>query len=369
MNWVYEQPVKIKFGTGIRKNIYEQIEEKHGLLITSKSFVKSGLAKQIEEYANGKITAIFSEVTPNPDVKECLACFELTKEQTFDFVVALGGGSVIDLAKVISVLAVNDVAIEDILLKKVNIPDKHLPLYVLPTTSGTGSEVTCVAVISDHEKGCKVPLRADSFYPKTAIIDPELTYSVSERMSACTGFDVLCHAIEGYMSKNHQPICDALAVHALQLVFRYLPCVVENGNDYVAREKMAEASVIAGLAFTQPQTTSSHACSYPLTNMYGIPHGEACALTIDYFLEFNHAHGCTRVLELAKLMRFETVDKMVEHIKNLKETVGLLCDLKSFDINERQLHQLVKDSMNTALENNPVKITATDLEVMYKSFL
>jgi len=249
----------------------------------------------------------------------------------------------------------------------VALPAEHLPLIAIPTTAGTGSEVTCVSVLSDHANGKKAPIVSEGFYPKAAIIDPELTYTMPPAVTAGTGIDVLSHAIEGYWSKGHQPICDTLAIHAAALVFKYLYRAYENPSDEEAREKMCEASVIAGLAFTLPKTTSSHACSFPLTNIYHIPHGEACGLTLDYFVRINaRGTGSERVETLAKALGFADAEALADAIFALKQKLGLRCDLKDLHLEEEQIAELVKISRHPNLYNNPVEITDEMLDKMYR---
>ena len=245
------------------------------------------------------------------------------------------------------------------------LPDTSLPLIAVPTTAGTGSEITCVSVLSDHEAGVKKPLSCDAFYPTLAIVDPELTYSVPPHTTACTGMDVLCHALEAYWSKHHFPIGDALAVHALKLVFDYLQLACEQPEHALAREKMAEASVIAGLAFTIPKTTSAHACSYPLTNLLGIAHGEACGLTIDHFLRINGAEDDGRLLELAKMLGFKDVEAFADGITALKQSIGVRMDLKDLHLTGEQSEALIQGSKHPNLLNNPVEITETMLRDLY----
>lgn len=369
MSWQYTQPVDVIFGNGKFSDIYQLLPGSKGILITSKSFMRNGIAEKLQTYAKGKIMHIFCDVTPNPDIKECKTCIAQIKEQKFDFIVALGGGSVIDFAKIISVMSATGKDVEDWYANKADIPTCSIPLIAIPTTAGTGSELTCVAVISDHQTNMKRPLVAKSFYPVTALIDPELTYTVPQHLTACAGFDVLCHAIEAYWSKHHQPICDALAIYALKLVLKYLKRAWINGKDSIAREKMAEASVIAGMAFTLPKTTAPHACSYPLTNHLGIAHGEACALTIDYFIKINYEHGCDRVLELSKELGFHDVEEFARRIKQLKQDLQLLDDLKKFTVTDKLLKELIKGSQNPNMLNNPVGMSREHLGCMYKSML
>lgn len=249
----------------------------------------------------------------------------------------------------------------------VAMPEKHLPLIAVPTTAGTGSEVTCVSVLSDHANGKKAPIVSEGFYPAAAIIDPELTYTMPPQVTAGTGIDVLSHAIEGYWSKGHQPICDVLAMHAAELAFKYVYRAYRKPDDEEAREKMCEASLIAGLAFTLPKTTSSHACSFPLTNIYHIPHGEACGLTLDYFIRINaKGEGGERVEEFARRIGFKDAEEMADAVLELKKKMGLRCDLKDLELDDDQIAELVRISRHPNLYNNPVEITDEMLDEMYR---
>ena len=248
-------------------------------------------------------------------------------------------------------------------------PQEHLPLIAIPTTAGTGSEVTCVSVLSDHELGKKGPIVSNAFYPALALVDPELTYTLPPYMTASTGIDVLCHAVEGFWSKGHQPICDALALHASKIVFQYLRTACKEPENKEARAKMAEASVIAGLAFTLPKTTSSHACSFPLTNLFHIPHGEACGLTLDYFARVNADAEPKdgRIHTFARELGFQDMYDMADAIAQLKKDLGLRMDLKEFHLTDEQVAELVKTSHHPNMLNNPVDITDEILDKMYQS--
>lgn len=369
MDWTYQQPVKIIFGNGKLSSLKEIIAEMgktDGILICSRSFRKSGLADRVIAEAEGLLTAVYSDVSPNPEVTEVDACAELMREKKSSFVVALGGGSVMDLAKAAATIATTDESITRYHGTGLALPGTFLPLIAVPTTSGTGSEVTSVSVLSDHATGKKAPILSPNFFPAYAVVDPELTYTCPQAVTASSGIDVLCQAIEGYWSVNHQPICDALAIQAAQLVFDYLPLAFENPHDAVAREKMAEASVSAGLAFALPKTTSSHAVSYPLTNLYGIPHGEACGLTIDFFAKVNAERETDgRVTAFAKALGFADATAMADAIRELKLKVGLRTDLVDLNLSQAQIDELVSLSHHPNLENNPVKITD---DILYDLF-
>lgn len=371
--WNYIQPVEISFGAGRIKEIKDIATKKFkcfkGILVSDPFFVENGLANKIVSDSDGIFLEIYSNIAPNPDVNEVDVCAEIIRKKGIDFVVALGGGSVIDCAKAAATICLTNDSIRLYHGTGKMIPEEHLPLIAVPTTAGTGSEVTCVSVLTDHANGKKAPIGSRGFYPTYAIIDPELTYSMPPKVTAGTGMDVLSHALEGFWAKGHQPICDACAVHAAGLVFTYLYRCYKNPMDKEAREKMCEASVIAGLAFTLPKTTASHACSYPLTNLYHIPHGEACGLTLDYFTRINGSEKDQRVNGLAKKLGFAHGNEMAEAIHDLKACLGLRNDLKDLGLTKVQVDELVQISRHPNLYNNPVEITDRMLYEMYESLL
>lgn len=370
MDWNYEQPVNIRFGNGKLKELSELAETlqvHRGILITGPHFVKNGVADRIIEESNGKLIAVYSGISPNPDVTEVDACVQIIREQNIDYIVALGGGSTIDCAKAASVVSLTKESVRKYHGTKVILPKEHLPLIAIPTTAGTGTEVTAVAVLTDRANGKKMPMASTGFYPVYALIDPELTVSMPPKVTAETGLDALSHAVEAYWSKGHQPITDILAIHAAKLVFRYLPQAYEHPKDSVAREKLCEASLIAGLAFNLPKTTSSHACSFPLTNIYRIPHGEACALTLDYFMKINGKEDKDHRLEtFAYELGFADVEALANGIFQLKQQLNLRTNLYDLELNEKQIEELVQLSQRPNLGNNPVEITKQMLQEMYQ---
>ena len=371
MKWEYIQPVTIRFGEGIVKEVKDVAASmgcKRGILVSDPFFLTNGLADKIVKDSDGTLVCVYGEVSPNPEVKEVDACAKLIRENDIEFVVALGGGSALDCAKASATMCFREgESVRTYHGTGVPMPQKHLPLIAVPTTAGTGSEVTCVSVLSDHANGKKAPIVSEGFYPAAAIIDPELTYTMPPQVTAGTGIDVLSHAIEGYWSKGHQPICDVLAMRAAELVFKYVYRAYRKPDDEEAREKMCEASLIAGLAFTLPKTTSSHACSFPLTNIYHIPHGEACGLTLDYFIRINaKGEGGERVEEFARRIGFKDAEEMADAVLELKKKMGLRCDLKDLELDDDQIAELVRISRHPNLYNNPVEITDEMLDEMYR---
>ena len=356
MNWFYEQPVKIIFGNNSINKLPELVNNRKVLIVTSPYFTKSGISDKLSKQLNN--CPVFDKISPNPDAEEVNFCSKIVYKNKTECIIALGGGSVIDLAKAAS-LGKEDIS--GYIGKNIN--EKGVPVIAVPTTAGTGSEVTCVSVISDRKTGRKAPINSNGFYPEYAVIDPVLTYSLPPYITAVSGIDVLCHAVEGYWSKNHQPICDSLAFHAIKIVFDYLPRTYKNAADAEAREKMAEASLIAGLAFTQAKTTASHACSFPLTSIYGIPHGEACGLTLDFFARINEKDPRTRSLVTA--LGFPDVNTFADRIFDLKQKLGLRTGIKGLDLSDNNIKELIQKSKHPNLLNNPVEITDGILFELY----
>lgn len=368
--WIYEQPVEIQFGTGILNHLKEILEKKNldeGILICQDVFVESGLVERLLRLSGGRIKTVFSQVDNNPTVVNVDSCAKMIRDVGAKFVVALGGGSVLDCSKASATLATVDESIVSYHDTGKELPKTKLPLIALPTTAGTGSEVTCIAVLSNHDNGKKAPINSRNFYPDLAIIDSELTHSMPSFVTASTGIDVLCHAIEGFWSKGHQPICDALALHAARLVYLYLERAYNNPNDVIAREKMAEASVIAGLAFTLPKTTACHAISFPLTTLYNIPHGEGCAMTLDKLIRINADSENGRLHTFAKNLGFKDAYDMADTTLVLKKAIGLRTDLKAFNLTDEAIEELIIKSEHPNLYNNPVELTQEMLRELFLS--
>ena len=294
--WKYEQPVKIICGRGAIRELPEAISligGNIGLLISGKHLWRGDDGERIKGLCNGKIAAVFSDVSVNPLLDEVEKAAELAKENSVDFIIAA-----------------------------------------------------------------------------YALSDSALTDSMPPKVIAETGIDAIAHALEAYWSINHQPICDMFAIKSLKLALAWLEkSYFEHGNKE-AKDNMAQAALLAGMAFNLPKTTVCHACSFPLTNIYGISHGEAVGLTLDYFLRVN-AHGkeTERLIILSKELGFKDVDQFADRIADLKNRLNLRTDLKEFDIDEKKLVQLVKESQYPNILGNPVKVTEQMLYNMYKGFI
>lgn len=374
MQWEFNLPVKIVFGSGKRAEIEKYIDETggtRGVLVCSASVAKRGVANEFIKNSGGKIKEIFTDIRPNPTTDNVDSCAELMRSCNADFAVALGGGSPMDCCKAAAAIARGSGKIAEYHTggRPVNAAEA-IPMIAFPTTSGTASEVTNISVLTDTAKGLKAPMNDPAMYPKIAIIDPELTLSVPPAVTASTGLDVLSHAIESYWSTLNQPLCSACSVYAAKLVFKYLEKAYNEPNNLEAREKMAQASITAGVAFSHPRTTGSHACSFPLTNLYGVPHGEACAFTLDYFVKFNadNADENGRIAAFARECGFKNAYEMANEISAMKKRMGMRSRLSEIGCtNDEQITELTEKSMSMLMERNPIALSKQNILEMYRA--
>lgn len=370
MQFAYSLKTEILFGRG-------RIEElgkicaargwKNGLLVCDPMLEKNGLGRRVASCSGGAVAGVFSEITPNPTVSSVDGCVARIEAQKAEFIIALGGGSSLDCAKAASVTANTGRSVRCFHSGGTPIQGPGLPILAVPTTAGTGSEVTNVAVLSDPEKGLKGPMASDFMFAKAALLDPALTLTVPPQVVASTGLDVLSHALEGYWSKGHQPICDAAAVYAAKLVFENLPAAYSNGADLDAKEQMCVASLLAGLAFGPPKTAAAHACSFPLTNLYHLPHGEACAFTLDALVRYNCETDGPRLEDFAHMVGFPSADSMADAIRALKERTGMRCTLAQAGIPLEEVPALARACQHPNLQNNPTPMTQARLEELFYS--
>ena len=263
-------------------NALYDVKDVNAVLITDKFMVDSGMADMIlKKLSNCKSVSVFSEVIPDPPMDLIERGIAFLDDKDCDVVVALGGGSSIDAAKAIVYMARKIDLAQD--------PDstKRMKLSALPTTSGTGSEVTQFAVVTDSKTGVKIPLIDESLMPDIAILDPELVKSAPPFITADTGMDVITHALEAYVSETASDCSDCLAEKALELAFEYLPRAYRNGYDIKARDKMHRASCLAGMSFSLVNLGLNHGIAHALGAIFHIPHGRANALVLPYVIAFN----------------------------------------------------------------------------------
>ncbi|MBN1489981.1 MAG: iron-containing alcohol dehydrogenase [Phycisphaerae bacterium] len=364
----YHSPVQICFGYGARDTLGEVAGRLggKGFLVVDPGVASSPLFKAYIESQTALLAGCFDKVEPNPSVGCVSRIAAQIRSTGAGFVVALGGGSTIDAAKA-AALSAGGSPIEEYHSGRRPAGENALPVIAMPTTAGTGSEVTAVSVLTDPARGVKAPIGGPALLPRVAIVDPEWTVSVPPTVTAATGMDALSHALEAYWGVHAQPICDALAEKAAWLILDSLEQAYANGSDRDAREKVALGSLLAGLAFAAPKTAAVHACSFPLTQRFRLPHGVACALTLDRFLEYNTLALPEKLAHLARQLGLEGVPALAARIRTMKRNMSLPTTLADVGIHEQNLPALVAESFHPNMRNNPREVTPADLMAIYSS--
>jgi alcohol dehydrogenase class IV len=309
-------------------------------LLTDEGLVKIGMAEQVAESARtrGLDVALYAEVKPDPTYDQVERGLNVYLESGCDAILALGGGSAMDCAKVIAARVTNKKSIKRLagLFRVWRTP---APLFVIPTTSGTGSEVTVAAVVSEPETHHKTPLMDPKLVPLMAALDANLLVGLPAKITADTGIDALTHAIEAYISRNATTETKAYSVAAIKLIFQYLPCAVEEGSDIQARQKMAMASYYAGLAFTKASLGYVHAFAHSLGAKYGLPHGMANGLALLPVLRFSFSEIEPQLTALSEAL----IDAQSEAMPNAQAFLGRLEGLYN-EIGIEQTSSLLKTS-------------------------
>ena len=313
--------------------------------------------------------AVFDQVSPDPDDAQVEQAAQAAREACAEVIVGFGGGSPLDVAKAAAGIIGLGRTMRYCLDKQPGAPpiDKPaLPLVSIPTTAGTGSEITQNAVIHDRKQGVKIGLRSPHWIPRVAIVDPELTLAMPPGLTARTGADALTHALEGYVSRRATAATDATAYRAMELVGRHLRRAVSDGADREAREGMAMASMLAGMAFANSGVGAAHALSHPLGSTHGVPHGEACAVVLPYVMEHALAQAAPKFAEIARALEPErtsaTPQDATASVRRLFADIGLPGSLKALGIERERLAELVPGVMlSGSLRNNPRPLTEADV--------
>ena len=317
---------------------------------------------------------LFAEVEPNPSVETVLKGVDIYRREGCDGIIAVGGGSPIDAAKAIGLLAANGGDIREYFgADKVKKPLP--PLIAIPTTCGTGSEVTQYTVITDTQKKFKMGIGSPYNIPKVAIVDPTLLARLPSRMVAATGMDALCHAVESYTSQAAQPASDALNLHAIRLIGEHLRPAVANGN-LADLSGMAMASMLAGMGFNNTRTTLVHAMSHAVTGHAHVPHGIANAILLPHVLEFNLIGNPEKHADIADalgedtegLTLMEAARLAVDTVRDLSNDVGIPTGLREVGVTDAMLEALADDTMKAALgvALNPRRPTREEVLALYR---
>ena len=379
MSYKFFMPAISLMGADCLKDAGEQVAElgfKKALIVTDKVLGQIGIVKKVTDVLDNKSIeyAIYDETKPNPTVKNVNDGLALLKEKECDFVISLGGGSAHDCAKGIALLATNGGEIKD--YEGVDKSKKpQLPMVGINTTAGTGSEMTLFAIITDEERHIKMALVDKHLTPIIAVNDLMLMLAMPKSLTAATGMDALTHAIEAYVSTSATPITDACAEKAIELISNYLVNAVENGEDVEARDMMAYAEYLAGMAFNNASLGYVHAMAHQLGGFYNLPHGVCNAILLPHVQEYNKATSASRLAKIAKIMGGniegltdeQGADLCIDMIKSLSQTVGIPEGLGVLGVKESDFETLATNALNDACSlTNPRKGNLEEVIAIFK---
>ncbi|MCR1971265.1 1-propanol dehydrogenase PduQ [Clostridium cochlearium] len=363
---------KVYFGNNSIE-VISKLKGKKALIVTDPFMIKIGFVDKIQgllRKANIEYS-VFSEVQPDPPIEIINLGIKHTLKFLPDIVIALGGGSAIDVAKGICVFSSGIIRATD--------KTKEKPLFVaIPTTSGTGSEVTAFSVVTDKKNNRKYPLYDISLTPDISILDVQLVKSVPKEIVADTGMDVLTHAIEAYVSKNASDYSDALAEKAIRLVFKYLIRSYKDPKDIEAKEKMHNASCLAGMAFNNASLGLNHGMAHVLGGKFHIPHGRANAIVITNVIEYNSNvnDAAKKYRDIAESLNLpcdnikKGVISLIDEIKKLKKEINIP-SIQELTINKDKYYKEITNMAKIALEDkctatNPKIPTLNEVEELFK---
>jgi len=362
----YYNPVRVKFGTGILQSaVCEAIgagPKKIALFYGGRGVQSTGAVERVKKALTRCSFTEIGDITPNPDIAAVSKVLESVEK--VDRVIGIGGGSVLDFAKICAFLAGRKAALEDILIGKKDVPrNPGIPFVAVPTTSGTGSEVTAWATVWDRKNSRKYSLASLDMYPRVAIIDPALTHKLPMFITACTGLDAMSHALEAFWSKHANPVSDVYALEALRLLFENLARIPEDPASRRWRSSLSRAALAAGLAFSNTKTTAVHSVSYPLTLYFNIPHGLACFLLLGSFLDYNLADiDRGKMSRLLAALGEEKPESLSARIRRIGKKMGLPGSLGEVGIGRKDIAKIVTEGFHPErVHNNPRPLTEKDL--------
>lgn len=380
-SFTINQPTKIIFGNNSVKqlgNVVAQLGGSRVFLVADPGLQKAGIVQNITEIlTSSKIPfTLYDKVTPEPGLKLADAGFTLAKKNKADCVIGVGGGSALDIAKAVSILLTNGGKAEDYLgLGKIKL--QGVPKIMIPTTAGTGAEVTFTAVFINEKTNSKGGMNGDPLYPDAAILDPALTLSLPPSVTAATGIDAFTHALEAFVSTQANAISDMYALEAMDLISRNLVIAYANSANLEARSAMLLGSLLGGKALATAGVGLVHAMAYPLGGMFNTAHGLANAVLLPYVVEYNIIGNPEKFTTIAQIMGYDTdglpirnaAELAVEAIHQLNADVGIPGTLSALNIPADKIPEMAKIALTVTrpVENNPRKPTLEEVIAVYEA--
>lgn len=374
------QPTRIQFGVGSINNLAKTVQDFNGskvFLVMDPALIKTGIANQITAPLDnaGLPYVVYDTIDPEPGLKLADKGYKLAKSSGCDCVIGAGGGSAMDVAKAVAILLTNGGKAADYLgLDKIT--KRGAPKIMVPTSAGTGAEVTFTAVFINEKTGSKGGMNGDPLYPEAAILDPMLTLSLPPKVTAYTGIDALTHALEAYTSTQAHTISEMYSLEAIKLISRNLPKAYANGSNLEARSALLMGSLLGGKALATAGVGLVHAMAYPMGGMFGIAHGLANAILLPYVIEYNLIGNMEKFASLAAILGKKTTDmttreaaeRCVEALFELNADVGIPGTLQDIDIPVEQLPEMARIALTVTrpVENNPRQPTLDDVINIYQ---
>lgn len=374
------QPTKIHFGINAVADLADQVKALGGsrvFLVVDPGVVAAGMLPRITASLEAAAIpcTVHEKVDPEPGLKLADGAAKLAKQKKCDCVVGAGGGSAMDVAKAVSILLTNGGKAEDYIgLGKIGKPG--VPRIMIPTTAGTGAEVTFTAVFINEKTNSKAGMNGDPLYPDVAILDPALTTSIPPRVTAATGIDALTHALEAYVSTQAHPVSDMYALEAIELIAGNLGKAFANGENLEARSNMLLGSLLAGKALATAGVGLVHAMAYPLGGMHKIPHGLANAVLLPYVMAYNLVGAPERFAALAEMFGVDTAamtlreaaQAAVEAVYHLNDDVGIPKNLRELGIPREDIPEMARIALTVTrpVANNPRKPTLDEVMGIYE---
>lgn len=373
MNFNYYLPVNVIFGCG-KSAQAGKITKPYGtkaLIVTGRSSAKkSGLYDKVNDSlkAAGIDSVLFDKVAQNPLTTTAIEGAEFAKANDCDVVVAIGGGSIMDCAKAIAFLAVNDGDINDYIFNR-KVSDKALPLVLIPTTCGTGSEGNGFAVLTNPENGDKKSLRSNAVIAKASIVDPECMMTMPKRVLASVGFDALCHSMEAYTSKIAQPFTDALALYAIELIADCLVDLYNGSEDSKKWEELTIASTIGGMVINQAGVTLAHGMEHPASGLKDIVHGHGLAALTPSIIDASWKGNEEKFARISRLLGGTGAADCADQVHALLEQIGMDVTLSDLGLSPEDIPWMAENCMKVSaasVANNPVVFTQEEIAEIYQ---
>ncbi len=370
----YQMPTEVFFGREALAECAHNLikKSKKIVLVTGEHFRNTpGYTRFWSELTNDSKVAVYGKKIEISDFESVNNLTDFVRKENPDLIIAVGGGTILDSAKCAAILAVHEGKVEDFVKSQTRkLEQKGIAFVAIPTTAGTGSEVTPWATVWDSENKDKYSLTDKLMFPDLAIVDPALTDSLGRKNTAESGIDALTQAIESYWSIRHNPVSDEFALEAIRLSLAALEKAV-NSPDQASRDKMARASLLAGLSFSNTQTTICHAVSYPMTAYFGVAHGQAVSITLPMFIEFSlEKIEENRKKELLGAIGARNESEARKKIMLLMENCGLATKLSQLGIKKEDIDLIVAKGFHPERAKNAPRIpTPEDLKTMLISIL